>query len=108
MYEYRALVLRVVDGDTIDVDIDLGLFVHVHERLRLYGIDAWENRGPERPDGLEATAALRGLIERKEVVVRTRKDRKGKYGRFLADVYTDDLHVNRWLVENGHAEWRDY
>ena len=115
MYEYRATVRRVVDADTIDVDIDLGLFVHVHERLRLFGIDAWEVRGPERERGLEAKAALEAFFSADpEIIVRTIRDKKGKYGRFLAEVYTlnpagaPEIHINEWLVERGHAEWRDY
>ena len=45
MYEYRVKILRVVDGDTVDVDIDLGFGVWMHkERVRLYGIDTPESR----------------------------------------------------------------
>ena len=105
----------MVDADTVDVDIDLGLFVHVHERLRLHKIDAWEVRGPERARGLEAKAALESMfLANPQILVRTIKDRKGKYGRFLADLYTltpagaAGVYINEWLVEQGHAEWADY
>lgn len=110
-----------MDADTIDCDIDLGLYVHIHERLRLFGIDAWEVRGPEREQGLAAKDALERLLgvyvmePAPQVLIRTHKDKKGKYGRFLAEVYTLDpetgqaaVHVNRWLVEQGHAEWANY
>lgn len=115
MYEYLATVRRVVDADTIDCDIDLGLYVHVHERLRLHGIDAWEVRGREREQGLVAKAALEAIFAADpNILVRTIKDKKGKYGRFLADVYTlnpggaPEIHINEWLVERGHAEWAEY
>lgn len=45
MYKYEATVRRWVDGDTVDVDIDLGFgLVYSNQRLRLYGIDAYESR----------------------------------------------------------------
>ena len=45
MYEYRCKILRVVDGDTVDVDIDLGFGVWMHkQRIRMYGIDTPESR----------------------------------------------------------------
>lgn len=87
MYEYVAKVTDVYDGDTITVDIDLGLGVWVHgEKIRLLGIDAPEVRGVTRPEGLKSRDWLRQLILGREVVLRTIKDRKGKYGRYLADV----------------------
>ena len=45
MYEYRCKIVKVIDGDTVDVDIDLGFGVWLHkERIRLYGIDTPESR----------------------------------------------------------------
>ena len=58
MYEYRCKILRVVDGDTVDVDIDLGFGVWMHkERIRLHGIDTPESRTRDKVEkifGLEA------------------------------------------------------
>ena len=51
MYEYRVKILRVVDGDTVDVDIDLGFGVWMHkERVRLYGIDTPESRTRDKEE----------------------------------------------------------
>jgi len=111
VYNYpRCKVVRVVDGDTIDVVIDLGCNVFTRQRLRLRGINTPEVRGPERPQGLEAADALRTLLETYEMScgIETYKDRTGKYGRLLAEVWVagavKDIHVNQWLVTNGHAE----
>jgi|GEM_PF-252870 len=118
MYEYRARVLRTVDGDTVDLDIDLGCSVHVHERCRLYGINAPETHGVKKDSeeyrrGMTATEFLRNMIEGKEVLIRTFKDKKGKYGRYLVEIweYTETAEgqiligpsVNAEMVEAGHA-----
>lgn len=109
-YLYRAEVVRVVDGDTIDVDIDLGFYTWLKsQRIRMVGIDAPETRGDERPGGIEAKAFLAGLVEGKEVIIRTIKgsdgaDDKGKWGRWLGRVYLDGLDVNQHMIDTGHAE----
>ena len=111
MYEYKAIVKRVYDGDTITVDIDLGLKTWVHdETIRLYRIDAPEVRGKERPQGLISRDWLREQILGKEVILKTYKDTKGKYGRWIADVYSpeSDVSVNDRMVTHGLAEYKDY
>jgi micrococcal nuclease len=113
MYEYRAKVIRVVDGDTIDVDVDLGMKVHVVERLRIAGIDAPETYGVKRESaeyiaGSAARQFLIDLIEGKDVVIKTMKDATEKYGRYLADVYIHDVDVATLLVEAGHAVRVEY
>lgn len=114
LYHYRALVDYVYDGDTCTVDIDLGLATWVRgEKLRLHRINAPEVSGAERPAGLRSRDALRELIEGKEVMLQTVKDRKGKYGRYLAEIwYAEDgknyINVNDWLVSNGHAQYHEY
>lgn len=115
LYTYRATVRRIVDGDTWDLDIDLGLYIHVHERVRLFGIDTWEVRGEERERGLLAKAACEELVaESPEIIISTEKDKKGKYGRFLATIWMEDVpqvwesSVNYWLVEEGHGEFKSY
>lgn len=112
MYVYKAVVIKVYDGDTITVRIDLGFNVTKTERLRLYGIDTPEVRGEERPDGLVARDWLRSLIMNKEIIVKTYKDKKGKYGRYLADIFieqeTGPVNVNDWLVRENLAERKEY
>ena len=108
LYEYRADIRRVVDGDTVDADIDLGFNVWLrNERLRLYRIDAPETRGASKQAGIASTKALTEKINGKRVTICTVKDRKGKYGRYLATVWLENENVNAWLVSNGFAVWRD-
>ena len=104
-YVYKAVVLNVVDGDTVDVRIDLGLHVSTVQRLRLLGINAPETRGEEREKGLIAKRALNEKILAKEVVVKTVKDETGKYGRYLADIFLEGegISVNSWMVEQRFA-----
>ncbi len=98
MYEYIAKVTRVIDGDTIEVEIDLGFKIKHTTILRLSGINAPELRTPE---GVAAKAWLVQRIEGKSVAVRTFKDKKEKYGRYLALVeYHDPKYDNQWLCVN--------
>lgn len=105
MYEYRAYVRRVYDGDTITVDIDLGFGMLVcNQKVRLLKINAPEIRGKERPEGLKSRDALRSQIANKWVRIKTQKDKKGKYGRWLAEVWKDDTNINEWLISEGFAK----
>ena len=110
MYEYKANVCSVYDADTIRVDIDLGCGVWLrNEPLRLFGINAPELRGPERPEGLASRDFMRGLLPAgREIVIRTVKDKKGKFGRYLATVLRDGENLNDLLVAEGYAEAREY
>ena len=82
MYEYRVNILRVVDGDTVDVDIDLGFGVWMHkERVRLYGIDTPESRTrdlEEKKYGKAAKAFLEAKLKEGTHLLRTFKDGVGK------------------------------
>jgi len=114
LYHYRAVVQSVYDGDTCTVDIDLGLGIWVHgEKLRLYRINAPERRGVEKEAGLKSGDYLRNLIDGKEIFVQTFKDRKGKYGRYLADIWLEDedgtwTNVNDLMVQQGYAVYKEY
>ena len=112
MFEYYATVLKIVDGDTIDVMIDLGLGVHCKERLRFARINAWEMRGEHKEKGKAAKARLAELIPvGKKILVSTQKDKRGKYGRYIAEIYDVDmvpatgtrLNINSILLNEGHA-----
>ena len=95
MYEYRCKVLRVVDGDTVDVDIDLGFgIVLKDERVRIMGIDTPESRTRDKVEklfGLASKARLKELIGgRSGPILKTQinkkgEDMKGKFGRILGD-----------------------
>lgn len=109
LYHYRALITDVYDGDTVTADVDLGFQVSLKsEKFRLYRIDTPEVRGPEREQGLISRDWLRERILGKEVLLVTVKDRKGKYGRWLTDIWLDDVCINDELVDKGLAEYRDY
>ena len=114
LYCYRAKVISVYDGDTCTVDIDLGLGVWVKgEKLRLSRINAPEIRGGERGTGLKARDFLREQIEGKQITLKTIKDRKGKYGRYLGEIFIEDadknmININDLLVGNGYALYKEY
>lgn len=117
MHTYRAQVVRVLDGDTIDFDIDLGFSMWIHkERVRLYGIDAPEikkYRGvtdEEKALGLALKATLELMLPVGAfVTLETHADKKGKFGRYLGVVVLEDgTHLNDWLVEEGLVEVNYY
>lgn len=104
MYNYKAKIIAVYDGDTVTAVVDLG-FLHSQEmKLRLFGIDTPEMRGPEKVEGKKVRDIVRGMILDKEVEIHSFKDKQGKYGRYLATIIIDGLDLNQWLVDNGHAE----
>ena len=105
MYEYRAFVTDVYDGDSITCDVDLGFGIWMKgQKIRLWGIDTPEIRGEERPDGLISQEWLENKIYGKEIILKTYKDKKGKYGRWLGEVFLDGVNLNQQLLEEGLAE----
>jgi micrococcal nuclease len=111
MYEYRVKkVLKVVDGDTIDVDIDLGFDISFTSRVRLAGIDTPESRTTDKMEktlGLEVKKKLGELIASAQtIVIKTEKpDSSEKYGRILGWLYLDGAEesVNEALIAGGYA-----
>lgn len=108
-YTYRVKeVLKIVDGDTIDVSLDVGFYTYLTKRLRFLNIDTWEVRGEERERGLIAKARLTEIIEAADrLYVQTIMDAKGKYGRVLAILYAEKdgmvMNVNEQLLLEGHG-----
>ena len=120
MYEYRTKVVRVIDGDTVDVDIDLGFGVWLRKsRIRLLGVDTPESRTRDKEEkkyGLAAKAFLKKSLGTNPIL-KTTKDGKGKFGRilgeFIVEVADQDefLHqnhmqrisINELLIDNHHA-----
>ena len=112
MYEYRCKVVKIIDGDTVDVDIDLGFGVWLKkERIRMFGIDTPESRTrdlEEKKYGLAAKAYITKLLDDEGgIVLKTRKDAEGKYGRILGELWrtTDfaDKSINQIMIEKHHA-----
>ena len=111
MYEYYVKeVVKVVDGDTIDVIIDLGFDVLHKCRVRLAGIDTPESRTrnlEEKKLGLEAKAYLKDALKSSDsVVIKTEKSNsKGKFGRILGWIYLDGAFnsINHTMVDEGYA-----
>ena len=113
---FKAVCVNVVDGDTIDIILSLGFATYRKERIRLYGINAYESKHVKRQSieetakGKEATLFLRNLIEGKDILVETVFEGKGKFGRYLANIYINDrqTHINKLMVEKGFAVWKEY
>lgn len=114
MYEYNATVHRVIDADTFVLDIDLGMNIRIRSTCRLKGADAPEFRSPE---GLAARRWVEQWFESNApLLIKTYKDKTGKYGRLLVDVsgvkresrpdcdWFEVVDLAKDLIEAGHAE----
>lgn len=109
MFTYNAELLNVVDGDTVDLRVDLGFDVYINSRFRLLGVDTPEVRTKnleEKEWGLRAKEfVVQTFVENEnKCVVKTLKDAKGKYGRYLATIIFGDKSLNDMLVENKFAK----
>ena len=113
MYEYRCKILKVVDGDTVDVDIDLGFGVWLKkERVRMMGIDTPESRTRDKVEKLFGLSAKQYVKDNmptnsmqilKTEIDRSGGDKKGKFGRILGDFILDDKKLTDMMIEDGHA-----
>lgn len=107
MYEYKIKeIIKVVDGDTVDILIDLGFNVIYKERIRLANIDTPEvnsRNDQEKLLGNEAKEYLSIWLKNQNILkIKTTKD--DKYGRILGEIYGDnDTCINKLLVEKGYA-----
>ena len=115
--EYDVTIIKVVDGDTVDVDIDLGFGICLKdERVRIMGIDTPESRTRDKIEDLfgeAAKARLKELLTDGDAKLITTEDKhgedmKGKFGRILGDFYVERFEGKREkvtdvLIEEGHA-----
>jgi micrococcal nuclease len=113
LYTYRAVVDRVVDGDTVDCTIDLGFDIHIKQRVRLYGIDAPETRTKDLEEKKQGTKSKRWLqeqVEGKAVMLESEKFNRGKYGRVIGTIHIGSeeppsiVNINKLMLELGLAE----
>ena len=103
-------VLKVVDGDTIDVrirvlPIDLGLLADL--RIRMEGINAWESRTRDLAEKQKGLSAKKRLTELVTVPINVCLSGKGKYGRWLGTLFDGETDINQQLVDEGHAHEYD-
>jgi len=117
VFWYKAKVVNVVDGDTIDVETDLGFRIGFLQRYRLYGVDTPEMNDPDpavRERAVRAKEFVQGQVGGKEVVLNSHLDRADKYGRWLAVIHFKDaagawVDLNAELLRRGlarEAPWR--
>jgi micrococcal nuclease len=123
-YQYRLIVRRVIDGDTVVGDIDLGMeFWQHNQSIRLLGINTPERKGETRAAGdaamqhlLKLLAALALRVEPRigstptyELIVRTKLDKQEKFGRLLGTLIGRDpglgcaVDLNQRMIDDGHA-----
>ena len=106
MYEYKATVKRIIDGDSLILDIDLGFYMFMNEtKIRLYGLDTPEMTSEDPLLRLQAIMATRYLFDNlkvgEKVIIKTVLDKREKYGRLLATIITKDgLNINEGLIQN--------
>jgi micrococcal nuclease len=110
MYTYKAKLVRVINGDTLDIEIDLGFDIIIKQRLKLFGINTPDSRSSDvtiKQKGLDVKQRLISLLT-KEFKVETMLNKRGKYGRILGKVYIVDekdneVCINELLVDEGLA-----
>ena len=115
--EYDVVLLKAVDGDTVDVDIDLGFGIWLRdERVRIMGIDTPESRTSDKVEKVFGTAAknrLKELLADGGKLITTEnkdgEDMKGKFGRILGDFTVYDAATDAWrpvtavMIQEGHC-----
>ena len=110
MFYYKAEILRIVDGDTVDVRIDLGFNMWHKCRVRLMGINAPESRTrdlEEKARGLAAKEWLKNILEASSDDIEMQSHGEGKYGRVLGTFFIRGVDINDLMVNEGHAELYD-
>ena len=116
MYEYNVTIVKVVDGDTVDVDIDLGFgMTYKKQRVRMLGIDTPESRTRDKVEkkfGKASKAHLKKLLSNSERISLISHD-KGKFGRILGELYGHfeeghpvfggSFNINQQMIDDHHA-----
>jgi micrococcal nuclease len=107
-YLFNCTIVKIIDGDTVDVDVDLGFGCWVRGssgRIRLFGVDCEESRTrdlEEKKYGLLAKEFVQEFLPiGSQVLLRTHE--KGKYGRYLGDFKRYDKWLCAELIKHYHA-----
>ena len=104
MYEYSCGITRIVDGDTVDAEIDLGFDIIYKSRVRLYGIDTPESRTRDLDEKARGKLAAKflsdAILHADTLVIQTKLDKKGKFGRVLGVLVADGVDLNQALIDN--------
>ena len=109
MYQYKAKVVKIIDGDTIDVDIDLGFSVILaKQRIRLYGIDTPESRPRNKEEKVRGVLSIGFLLDTCPVdsYIKVVSHGKGKFGRILGEIYeldNDEVSINQQMCDEAYA-----
>ena len=108
MHEYKSKIVRIVDGDTVDVDFDLGFdIIMSKQRVRLYGIDTPESRTKDKEEkyyGKLSSAFLQEHCPKGSyITLRTHLDKKGKFGRILGELIVEGNNLNQLMIEKNLA-----
>jgi len=98
-YEYAAELIKVVDGDTVDLRIDLGFYMSAALRFRLLGVDTPELRGGTDETKAKARVAKDFVLARLEAAdqIRATTYKADSFGRWLADVEYLPPGSDAWL-----------
>lgn len=101
----QGMVIKVYDGDTITIATVLPHYDTVYRfSVRLLGIDTAEMKGgtfAEKESAIKARDALASKILGKMILLENVS--LEKYGRILADVHYNDVHINKWMLDQGLA-----
>ena len=106
MFEYKCVITKIIDGDTVDIDCDLGFDCWLRkQRIRLYGIDTPESRTRDKQENRYGLAAKRFVMDfipvGSSAILITKE--KGKYGRYLGDLKVGMKWLCKALLDNHHA-----
>lgn len=103
-YVRNAQLVRVIDGDTYELNIDLGFRIWKKDRVRLYGVNCPEIRGPELKKGLAAKIAVQEWFDKHEKLqIKTHSDKYDSFGRLLADVWSEADELSQYILATGHG-----
>ena len=111
MYQYKCKIIKVLDGDTVDIDLDLGFkIILANQRVRLAGVDTPESRTTIAEEKVRGVLSKKKLAEKLPIgswqIIETQKpdSNDDKFGRILGVIILEDgTRVNDWLIQNNYA-----